>query len=117
MSVSVSKANKLLKCLKNSRSSSIDGLDSYSVKVAADVLAEPLHHIISLSINQSKFPTSWKYSKVIPLHKKDSKLETKNYRPVAILSPFSKILEKIAYEQMYNHFTRNRIFHPQLAWF
>ena len=112
--VSVSKVNKLLKNLNNSRSSSIDGLDSYCVKVAADVVAEPLHHIISLSINQSKFPTSWKYSKIIPLHKKDSKLEAKNYRPVAILSPFSKILEKISYEQIYDFFSRNQIFHPSL---
>ena len=112
--VSVSKINRLLKKLKSSRSSSIDELDSYCVKIAADVIAEPLHHVICLSIIQHKFPTSWKYSKLIPLHKKDSKLQAKNYRPVAILSPFSKILEKIAYEQIYNYFTRNKLFHPDL---
>ena len=112
--VSVSKINRLLKKLRNSRSSSIDELDNYCVKIAADVIAEPLHHVISLSIMQNRFPTSWKNSKVIPLHKKDSKLETKNYRPVTILSPFSKILEKIAYEQIYDYFTRNKIFHPDL---
>ena len=38
----------------------------------------------------------------------------KNYRPVAILSPLSKILEKIIYEQLYNYFTANKIFHPNL---
>ena len=41
-------------------------------------------------------------------------MEAKNYRPVAILSPFSKILEKISYEQIYDYFTRNKIFHPSL---
>jgi hypothetical protein len=45
--VSISKVNKLLKKLKNSRSSSIDELDNYCVKIAADVIAEPLHHIRS----------------------------------------------------------------------
>ena len=112
--VSVSKVNKLLKNLKNSKSSSIDELDNYCIKISADVIAEPLHHIITLSIIQSKFPTSWKNSKVIPLHKKESKLERKNYRPVAILSPLSKILEKIVYEQMYEYLTKNKIFHPNL---
>ena len=73
--VSTSKVNKLLKNLKNSRSCSIDELDNFSVKLAADVIAEPVHHIVVLSILQQKFPTSWKYSKVIPLHKKNSKLE------------------------------------------
>ena len=53
-------------------------------------------------------------SKVIPLHKKNSKLEMKNYRPVAILSPLGKILEKIVYEQVYEYFSKNKIFHPNL---
>ena len=114
--VSVSKVNKLLKNLKNSKSTCVDELDNFSIKLSADIISEPLHHIITLSIIQKKFPTSWKFSKVIPLHKKESKLERKNYmyRPVALLSPLSKILEKVAYEQMYQYFTKNKIFHPNL---
>ena len=112
--VSVTKVNKLLKGLKNSRSTSIDELDNYCVKLAADVIDKPLHHIITLSVLQHKFPASWKYSKVIPLHKKLCKLERKNYRPVAILSPLSKILEKIIYEQLYDYFTKNKLFHQNL---
>ena len=84
------------------------------MKVSADIIAKPLHHVIALSINQNKFPTAWKYSKVIPLHKKENKLERRNYRPVAILSPLSKILEKVVYLQIYDYFTRNHIFHPNL---
>ena len=112
--VPVSKVSKLLKNLKNSKSSSVDELDNYCIKISADVIAQLLHHIITLSILQSRFPASWKYSKVIPLHKKECKLERKNYRPVAILSPLSKILEKIVYEQMFQYFSTNKIFHPNL---
>ena len=112
--VTLDKVSKLLKNLKNSKSSSIDELDNFCVKVAADSIARPLHHIITLSILQTKFPSCWKYSKVIPLHKKECKLERKNYRPVAILSPLSKILEKVVYEQLYDYLTRNKIFHPNL---
>ena len=108
------KVNKLLKNLKNSKSTSIDELDNFCVKMSADIIDKPLHHIITLSLMSSRFPSRWKYSKVIPLHKKDCKLECKNYRPVAILSPLSKILEKVVYEQMYNYFSRNKIFHPNL---
>ena len=112
--VTEEKVRKLLSKLKNTRSSAADGLDNYCVKVSADIIAGPLHHIISLSIMQNKFPTSWKFAKVVPLHKKDSVLERKNYRPVAILSPLGKIVEKIAYEQIYNHFSKNKIFHENL---
>ena len=112
--VTVGKVNKLLKSLKDSRSTSVDEIDNYCVKIAADIIDKPLHHIITLSVMQEKFPTGWKYSKVIPLHKKECKLDKKNYRPVSILSPFSKVLEKIAYQQLYEYFTNNRIFHPNL---
>ena len=112
--VDVPKVLKILKSLSNSRSTGIDELDNFSVKLAAELIAQPIHHIISLSIIQNKFPYSWKYSKVLPLHKKLDKLDRKNYRPVAILSPISKVLEKIVYEQIYNYFTRNHLFHPNL---
>ena len=38
----------------------------------------------------------------------------KNYRPVSILSPLSKILEKVVYEQLYDYMSRNKIFHQNL---
>lgn len=112
--VSLGKVTTLLKKLKKSKSCSIDGLDSYCIKISAELIAQPLHHIVCLSLIQCKFPTMWKMSKVIPLHKKDSKLEKANYRPVSILSPLSKILEKIVYSQLYGYFSRNRLFHQNL---
>ena len=102
------KVLKILKNLKNSRSVSIDGLDTYSVKISAEIIAPPLHHIITLSLIQGKFPSSWKKSKVIPLYKKGSRLEQQNYRPVAILSPLSKVSEKIVYEDIYKYFTKKQ---------
>ena len=63
---------------------------------------------------QKKFLSCWKFTKIVPLHKKKSKLERENYRPVAILSPLSKILEKVIYEHIYNYFDRNQLFHPSL---
>ena len=112
--VTVDIVKKLLRNLKSSKCTSIDELDSYAVKLGADQLAEPLHHIVTLSILQRQFPSSWKYTKIIPLHKKLSQLECKNYRPVAILSPLSKILEKIIYQQIYSYFTSNQLFHANL---
>ena len=112
--VNVDKVRKLLSNLKNTKSCAVDELDNFCVKLSAHIIAKPLHHIITLSIMQNKFPTNWKYSKIVPLHKKESTLERKNYRPVAILSPLGKILEKVIYEQLYGYFSSNKIFHPSL---
>ena len=92
--VSLAKVKKTLKSLSSSKSTGIDELDNYSVKLGADLIAWPIHHIVCLSIIQNKFPDMWKISKVLPLHKKGDKNELKNYQPVSILSPISKVLEK-----------------------
>ena len=112
--ISIRRVRKLLGQLKNKKSISIDQLDNFAVKLAADFLAGPLHHVITLSVMQQKFPSCWKLTKIVPLHKKDSTLEPKNYRPVAILSPLSKVLEKAVYEQLYGYFTRNKLFNSAL---
>ena len=75
--VSVKKINQLIKLMKISRSTSIDELDNFCLKISADIIDIPIHHIITLSISQKKFPESWKLSKVIPLHKKDCRLNRK----------------------------------------
>ena len=112
--VSELKVKKTLKSLSNSRSTGLDELDNFSVKLAADYIARPLHHIVTLSVMQERFPRSWKFSKVLPLHKKEDTLLSKNYRPVPILSPLSKVLEKIIYETLYDYFTDNGLFHQNL---
>ena len=56
--VSVQKVSKLLSNFSNIKSIAIDGSYSYVVKLAGPVIAKPLHHIISLSIMQQKFPDS-----------------------------------------------------------
>ena len=112
--VSIKTIEKIIQNLKNSKSLSVDELDSFSVRLASKFIATPVHHLVTLSIMEMKFPTNWKLTKVIPLHKKESLLDPSNYRPVAILSPLSKILEKVIYKQLYDYFSKNKIFHSSL---
>ena len=69
-------------------------------------------HIINLSIQHQLFPEKWKVAKVVPLHKKDDKTIPKNYRPVALLSVFSKILEKSIFLQTISYLEENNLLHP-----
>ena len=61
---------------------------------------------------QERFPNEWKKAKVIPLHKKGDIHQPKNYRPVSILSPLSKILERVVHDQLYKYLSNNKIIHP-----
>ena len=115
--VTLNKVLKILKNLKSSKSVGVDELDSYSLKIAAEVIAPSVHHIVSLSIMQRRFPSALKYAKVLPLHKKLCPLQRQSYRPVSILSPLSKVFERVIYEQIYDYFSKFSIFHPNLMGF
>ena len=91
---------KILQGLKNSKSTGTDYIDTWVVKlVAGDILAA-LTHVINLSIEQSEFPQLWKHAKVVPLLNKGDFLTPKNYRPVALLPIFSKLLERVVFNQL-----------------
>ena len=47
------------------------------------------------------FPSVLKTAKVVPVFKKDSKLDYINYRPISLLSNIEKILEKRMYKRLY----------------
>ena len=53
------------------------------------------------------FPSVLKIAKVVPVFKKDSKLDYSNYRPISLLSNIKKILEKIMYKRL-NTFLDNK---------
>ena len=67
---------------------------------SADIICKPLTHIINLSIQSGVFPCDMKKAKITPIYKKKTKIDAGNYRPVSILNIISKIIEKIACEQL-----------------
>ena len=73
--------------LKNSNSFGLDEINAFVIKLVSKEILPALTHVINLSIACKKFPTAWKRVKIIPLHKKEDRLNPKNYRPVAIV-PF-----------------------------
>ena len=55
------------------------------------------------------FPSVLKTVKVVPVFKKDSKLDYSNYRPVSLLSNTEKIFEKFMYKRLYTFLNSNNI--------
>jgi len=55
------------------------------------------------------FPTRLKFSQVYPIFKKGNKTEKSDYRPVSLLTSFSKIFEKVIYDRLLQHTKENNI--------
>ena len=63
------------------------------------------------------FPSVLKSAKVVPVFKKDSKLNYSNYRPISLLSNIEKILEKLMYKRLYAFLDYNNIIYDLLFGF
>lgn len=77
------------------------------IKLIGNEIAAPLSHIFNISLRSGTFPTKLKQCRVIPIFKNGDTLECDNYRPISLLSSFSKILEKIVAEKLLYHLSTN----------
>ena len=55
------------------------------------------------------FPESLKIAKVISVFKADDPTRFSNYRPISILSAFSKLFEKVMYNRLINFLNLHNI--------
>ena len=74
---------KVMKKMNESKSHGVDLIDSYSLKLASQFIEDALLHMINLSIQTNQFVNPWKIQLLMPLHKKNDKLDPTNYRPVS----------------------------------
>ena len=59
-----------------------------------------LSKVINSSFNQGVFPSALKLARVVPIHKDGKKTDVSNYRPISLLSSFSKIYEKLMHTRI-----------------
>ena len=79
------------------------------IHLCGENITLPLSIIFNNIINTGIFPNLWKSANITPVHKKDSKQDVRNYRPISLLPIFAKILERILFSKMYNHFIANNL--------
>ncbi len=86
-----------------------DGLSVQLIKDNQQYLLNPLVYIFNMSLSTGIVPTKMKLAKVIPLYKDGDITLPSNYRPISLLNIFSKLLEKIVYNRLYNFFTKEHV--------
>jgi hypothetical protein len=74
------------------------------LETSATFISSQLCNIINKSLSSGIIPDRLKYSIVIPVHKKGNKNNVWNYRPISLLTTFSKIFEKVIFKRLIDHF-------------
>ena len=99
----------LLRDLDDKKAVGSDSISPRLLRQCAEELARPLAVIFNNSLRSSTWPELWKVSSVVLLHKKSSKTEEKNYRPVSLLPVLSKVLETIVASRLTQHLERHHL--------
>ena len=84
----------------------------FLLKILSIHTAQPLAKIVNLSFEIGIFPDKLKVDKVNPLYKKGTCDNPSNYRPISILSVFSKIFEKLMHQRLYKFLELFEILYP-----
>ena len=100
---------KVINKLDVKKSGDIYNISPENVKLTGQVVAQCLSIIFNRCIREGHFPDAIKKAKIIPLHKGDSVLSVANYRPISLLPIFSKIFERIIYNQFIEYIEKNKI--------
>ena len=108
---------KQLRSLNPNKAIGLDGVSSRFLRDGADVIAEPVCHLVNMSILTETVPSGFKSAKVVPLFKKGSKLEPGNYRPVSILNVLSKVLERAVHCQLVDHLKAKNVLYKNQSGF
>ena len=69
----------------------------------------PLTYIYNQSIETGIVPDILKVSQIPLEYKGDDATDRSNYRPIATLSPFSKMLQRLIYDQLYSFIDKHQI--------
>ena len=85
------------------------------LKLLKKDVSSQLNDIFNLSVTTGVFLTNIKTAKVMPVHKKESKLDLSNYRPVLLLSNLDKIFEKLMHNRLTDFLEKNNIYPLQFG--
>ena len=86
INISIQDVKDVLKNLNVSKSCGPDLISPRLLKEGADILARSLCILFNRSLEESYFPTSWKFGNVAPIYKKDDRSLQSNYRPIRLLN-------------------------------
>ena len=101
---------KAIQKFKVSKSSGIDGISSYFLKIGMPVLAPVLSAVLNTSISEGLFPNNWRVARVAPIYKERPTGNRSNYRPIPVLPVVSLLFEKTIFDQLNTYFHDNKLF-------
>ena len=109
--INMSDLKQMIRRMKKTNSTSYDKISIKTIINLQESIYPLLLRLINIVTKTRIFPSILKLSRIFPIRKskEESELDPGNWRPINLISPFSKIIEKFWAKQIINHLTTNKI--------
>ena len=104
---------EIIDALDSTKSTGPNSIPVFLLKTFKTFFSKWLSELINLSFTTAVFPDLLKIAKVTPIHKKGNKFDYQNYRPISLLSVYSKIYEKTIYSRIYSYLVQNNLIYSK----
>jgi Notch-like protein len=98
---STQEIDKIIRSLKAKNSTGYDEISIRTLRYSLPFIISPLTYICNATLNHGLFPDRLTYASVVPIHKKFDSQIMNNYRPISLLTVFSKVFEKMICIRIY----------------
>ena len=95
--------------LNSNKSSGSSSILPKLLKLLKNGICQQLSDTFKMSFSTVQFPSVLIIAKVFPIHKKQSKVDYTNYRPISLLPNIEKIIEKLMYRRLFNFLGINNL--------
>ena len=104
---------KVISSLNPKKSLGPNSIPSHILKTNSKIFSPLIAVLVNQSFDEGIFPESLKIAKVIPVYKEEDPTNCSNYRPISLLSVFSKIFERIMYSKLYSFLEKYNIIYKR----
>jgi hypothetical protein len=95
-----------MKSLKTRHSSGYIEIFVKILKLSAPFVSSPLTYLCNKSLSSGISPIGLKFSIAKPVFKNGDRLDISDFRPVSLLTSFSKVFEKVTYAGVYRRMSQ-----------
>ena len=104
---------KAIESIPNKASCGPDGWSATLIKNIKHPLSRFLARIFRKTMNKGKFPEILKHTFIIGIFKSGDRTAAANYRPIALTSHLSKILERVVRKDLVDFLSTNKLMDPR----
>ena len=107
--LSLNSISSAIKAMPTHSSPGPDEIPNILLKEGGSHLIELIYRFFSIIQTEGHLPSEWKTAVVVPIHKKGSRTEAKNYRPISLTCTMCKLFERLLKDSILAYLLDNNL--------